>query len=219
MKTKFPVSSSVSLLSVFAAVLVMVAGCATTGREKAADTGEALIKAAGRIANSSALIDQTVAALNELVDHPRPDLRPQFEAFKASLNRLVPAVQDVEDTTANMQSLGADYFKKWDTDLATINNEDLRNRGEARKAVVNARFAAIGAEYANLKTAYAPFMSDMRDVEKYLSTDLTPGGVATIKPTADKANRNAGPLRDSIAKLSAEFSATGVAWVPDKQAK
>jgi imidazolonepropionase-like amidohydrolase len=57
--------------------------------------------------------------------------------------------------------------------------------------------------------AYTP-----RDVQKYLATDLTAAGLATIKDVAAKATRDAAPLKSSLAKLSEEFKALGVSMSP-----
>jgi hypothetical protein len=57
-------------------------------------------------------------------------------------------------------------------------------------------------------------MSDLRDVQKYLSTDLTAGGLGAVKGAATKANQDAIPLRAAVGKLTQEFKAMGVALSP-----
>jgi hypothetical protein len=54
-------------------------------------------------------------------------------------------------------------------------------------------------------------MADLKDVQTYLATDLTAGGIKTVKNEADKANAAAGPLREAIAELVNEFKTLGVA--------
>ena len=54
-------------------------------------------------------------------------------------------------------------------------------------------------------------MSDIKDIRTSLATDLTAGGLASIKSTANKANENVTPLRESLTNLEADFKALGIA--------
>jgi hypothetical protein len=53
-------------------------------------------------------------------------------------------------------------------------------------------------------------MSDIKDIRTALSTDLTAGGLASVKGLASQANDAAKPLRESLIRLSAEFRKLGV---------
>ena len=68
----------------------------------------------------------------------------------------------------------------------------------------------MSQQYDQSRTAFQPFLSDLRDVQKFLSTDLTAGGLAAIKDTAAKATQDAAPLKQSLARLSDEFRSLGL---------
>ncbi len=191
-----------------------IAGCASTGNDKAASTASALTKSSDYIAKGNALIDQTLASLNDLVSNPQPDLRKQFKAFNSSVDKLNSTASDVAGKAAEMKSQGAAYFKKWDGEASKMQNEDIRNRSEARKNEVASKFGRISQSYDETKTAFAPFMADLRDVQKFLSTDLTAGGLAAIKDVAAKANKDAVPLKGALGKLSDEFKGLGLSMSP-----
>jgi hypothetical protein len=53
-------------------------------------------------------------------------------------------------------------------------------------------------------------MSDLRDVQNYLNTDLTAGGLAAIKDVAAKSASDAIPLKESMGKLSEAFKSLGL---------
>ena len=113
-----------------------------------------------------------------------------------------------------MKSRGAAYFEQWSQDLATIQNENIRSRSETRQQEVASRFQEIASSYTEVKTAFQPFISDLRDVQRFLSTDLTPGGLAAARKIAAKATVDAVPIRASLAKLAGEFREMGVALTP-----
>ncbi|MEI9960888.1 MAG: hypothetical protein WDM76_07060 [Limisphaerales bacterium] len=69
-------------LFTFATVVALAAGCATTGNDKAASTAKSLAESSNMIVKGNALIDQTLADLNDLVSNPNPDLHKQFVALQ-----------------------------------------------------------------------------------------------------------------------------------------
>jgi hypothetical protein len=186
-----------------------IAGCATTGYEKADSTATTLSESSDMVAKGNVLIDETLANLNDLVSHPGPDLHKQFNAFNNSVNELGLTARDVTVKSERMRVQGAAYFKNWDNEMAKIKNEDIRQRSEARKNEVSAHFDRITQLYEETKAAFVPYMSDLRDVQKFLSVDLTSGGLSAIKGVVAKATEHAAPLKESMGKLSGEFKDLG----------
>jgi hypothetical protein len=206
MKTKKLILSLFTL----ATAVVLATGCASTGNDKAASTSKSLTKSSHMIVKANTLIDQTLAKMNDLVSNPKPDLRKQFDAFNSSVNDLGSTDLAVACQAKEMKAKGADYFENWDKETAQIRNEDIRQRSEARQHEVAANFARISQQYDETKTAFEPFMSGLRDVQKFLGTDLTAGGLVAVKDIAAKANRDAAPVKESLARLSEEFKGLGI---------
>ncbi len=187
----------------------LISGCATTGYEKGNSTANTLSASSHMVAKANVLIDETLANLNDLVSHPGPDLHKQFNAFNNSVNELGMTSRDVTVKSDRMKLQGAAYFKNWDDEAAMIKNEDIRKRSVARKNEVSAQFDRITKLYEETKAAFDPYMSDLRDVQKYLSLDLTSGGLLSIKDAVTKATEHAAPLKEAIGKLSGEFKDLG----------
>lgn len=200
-------------LSVSLASLVLLAGgCASNGyNRKAADTSSSLQKAAHDVRLGNGQIDAALFALSGLVNSPDADLKPQFNKFTAAVEKLETLSADIGKQAADMQASGADYFRSWDEELAKINNEDIRYRSTSRKNAVAARFERVRVTYVQTKSAFVPFLSDLKDIRTALATDLTPGGIASVKTIANQAGDNVPPLRESLGNLEAEFKALGVA--------
>jgi outer membrane murein-binding lipoprotein Lpp len=189
----------------------ILAGCSSpTGYQKGARAATAINAAADDITQTSAQVERTIVALNDLVKRPQPDLRPQFRTFTAAVDNLDSIARRVSNQADNMRSRGAAYFDQWSQDLATIQNEDIRSRSQARQKEVAARFQAVAANYDQAKAGLQPFLSDLRDVQRFLATDLTPGGIGAVEKFAAKANDDAVPLRKSLDSLADEFREMGV---------
>ena len=198
-------------LTIAASLALAFAGCASSGYQKGTKTAENIQDAANRIAALPGRIDQTLAALNDLVEKPQADLRPQFKTFSSQLTDMESEAQDIADARRNMAENGKEFFAKWDESLAKIQNEDIKARSQSRKAEVTQKLQDIKMRYTEAEVSFKPFLASLKDVQTSLSVDLTPGGVSAMKGTAAKATQNAGPLKDSISKLAAEFKALGVA--------
>lgn len=193
-----------------AALTAALVGCKSAGYESGNKTAASIQKAADQIGALPGQINTTLASLSDLVEKPQPDLRPQFKQFSSNLSRVESTARDIGNARKAMAERGDAFFAKWDEQLAQIKNEDIKARSQSRKEEVQQKLMAIKGSYAEAETAFKPFIEDLKDTQKYLSTDLTPAGVEAIKDTVAKAKKDAEPLNKSIAKLADDFKALGV---------
>src|SRR5690242_9548130 len=82
--------------SLCALALLAMCGCASTNYKRADTASESLHRASMDIQVESRTIDLTLAALDDLVNRPAPDLKPQFVHYSAELDRLVAASKRAE---------------------------------------------------------------------------------------------------------------------------
>jgi hypothetical protein len=197
--------------NVFAVALTagLVTGCASANYNKSADTATTLDKSSAMIAKSRSQINDSLAALNDLVSNPQPDLRKQYDTFDATVDALDSTSKDIASENEAMKKEGAAYFKEWDKEIATIQNEDIRSRSETRRSEVAVRFNRASEQYDETRNAFLPYMSDLRDVQKFLSNDLTSGGLVAIKDVTAKASTDAVPVKESLTRLSEQLKGLG----------
>ena len=191
------------------AISLLLAGCGTCGFDKANCTSDSLQKDAKAIDQSNLQLDAVVVTLTDLMNNPGPDMKPQFKNFSSAVDKLESSANEVNRQVGAMQVQGAEYFQKWDEELAKIHNEDIRTRSADRKTLVAARFAKVKASYVQAKTNFDPFMSDLKDIRTALATDLTSAGLVSVKGVVIKANNDATPLHESLSNLAAGFKELG----------
>ena len=209
MKKSMIVSRKLYLLPGIAAV-ALLAGCASGNYQKGAAAGAGLQASADKIDKGSGLIDAAIASLNDLVNNPG-ELPAQFKKFGAAVGDLESTAKDVSSKVTAMSQEGNAYFTAWDQQLAQIQNEDIKSRSANRKADVQKKFAAIKKSYEEASGEFKPFMSDLKDIQTALATDLTPGGLDAIKSSASRATRRAGTVKTTLGKLAGQFRDLGVA--------
>jgi Protein of unknown function (DUF2959) len=196
---------------VLAALLGGAAGCKSgSNYETANDTATGLQASADRVTMTQGQVDSTLESLNDLVNSPT-NLPVQYVKFSDSVNNLQSSAKDVDARVKAMRAKGNDYFKEWDAQSAQIKNEDIKSRSEARKQEMQERFTKIKMSYTQVSDAYHPFMSNLKDIQTALGTDLTVGGVTAVKGAAEKANQDAVPLKKSVDGLAAELKDLGAA--------
>jgi hypothetical protein len=196
------------VIPVFAATLL--AGCTSANYQKGSATGAGLQDSADRMHQGAVKIDTTLTNLNDMVNNPG-DLAAQFKKYTASVADLESSAKNVEGKVASMRGKGNEYFNAWDAQTAQIKNEDIKQRSAARKAEMQHKFTDIRMNYTKATEQFKPFLADLKDIQTALATDLTVGGVNSIKGAADKANKDAVPLKATIEDLAGQFKDLGVA--------
>jgi len=204
MKFMSPITATVLALA--------VVGCTSSkSYDKGAKTATSLNESASLIQSGQGQLDKTMASLNDLVNNPgAPDLRTKYSKFSSDVDNLGTTATKIKDRVDTMQKNGAEYMARWDQDIAQIKNEDIAKRSADRKKEVTQDLADLKDKYAEASDAFKPVMADLRDVQSYLGTDLTPAGTAAVKDTANKAIKNSADLKQKVNELVAKFQELGL---------
>jgi len=205
-----------SLKSLFThlALALVLTGCVSKSYDKGSATATALQTSADAAAQTSTRVTDVLGALNTLTFKAQGDLRTQYDAFVGATTGLNSAMETLNGSVAELHAKADVYFENWTNQTALIQNESLRQNSAVRKADVSGKLEEVLADYARFKTAFKPFNSDLADIRTYLGTDLTTGGLATIKEVVQKTKVDALPLRDAIKDLQASFSSLSTAISP-----
>ncbi len=193
--------------------LAMLSGCATAN-DKGVATSAALSSTAGAVAETSTSVTGVLGALNNLTFKSAGDLRKQYDAFVSASKTLDSSIANLDSKVASLKAKASDYLNNWTNQTSMIQSEELRKRSAERKDEVSARISEVEASYQGVKNSLTPFTSDLKDIQTYLGTDLTAGGLDTIKDIVSKTKVDAVPLRDSIKKLQGSFTSLSAALSP-----
>jgi hypothetical protein len=188
---------------------IWLGGCSTTGYDRGDAAARSLQTAATEVQTQTRALDTTMAALNDLVNKPASDLKPQFHWYSISLDRLIDSAERTEGTAKVMKKRNAEYFEEWDKQLAAMNYEYVRRSSEARRTEVTSQLETINQHYQESTEVVQPLIAYLIDIRKALSADLTPGGLAAVKNVAANAEENAGKVKTVLAKLVDDLTTSG----------
>lgn len=197
-----------------ATALAVLAGCASKSFDKGTATANATQSAAVAVSQTSTKVTDVLGALNDLTFKSQGDLRKQYDTFVAATANLNKSIETLGTKVASMRDAAAAYSANWSNQLALINGTELRQKSLDRMTEVTTHLKDMDASYLEVKNSLSPFMTDLKDIQTFLGTDLTAGGLATVKDVVSKTKVDAVPLRDSIKKLGTNFSSLGASLSP-----
>ena len=141
-------------------------------------------------ARTTEQLKATLSALNALTAQKKGDLRPAYNAFCAEVPKTEAAAAHTRTSVQWMAGDGLKYFKDWQKTIDGIANDSLRKKAQKRMDAVKKSYDKVEASLVQAGEKFRPFLSDLTDIQKFLATDVTAGGVKAIKSTVSSANWN-----------------------------
>jgi len=198
--------SVVAIVSAFVSVL----GCAsdsgekTAGKQRAGAAVSGLKETRAELMSGKAQIDKTVAAMNALRDG-QGQLPTEFATFNAELKKTEAQAAKTRARAADMRARSSEYQSKWRQEVGKIDDPALRAAANARAEKVRERYDGIAAKAGEARAAYEPFMKQLKNVQTYLSNDLTPAGVQSAGDVFDRATADGKTVGEKIDAVIAEL--------------
>ena len=168
---------------------------AEAGQEKlAAD----LAKTSQEVGRTRDQLQSTIDVLTKLVGQKSGDLKPAFEAYRAEVVKTKKVAEATTATAVEMQKQSDAYFGEWQKEISGVSNASLRKKGQKRMDAVKKNYTEAAKSLETAAGKFAPFLSDLADIDKILTNDLTAGGIKAIKSTVSSAKFNMTNVRRSI---------------------
>jgi hypothetical protein len=178
--------------------ITFLSGCATTGMERSEKTGTTMMVVEQDIQQAVVQVDATRASLEDLIRPGQSDVKMSFEKYSANVDKMDSLGKRLFEHADKMSAQGKDYFEEWRKQGNTYTNSQIQALSEQRRSDLSMVFAKIPEASVGVKGAFKAYMSDNREIRTYLSNDLTPKGVETITPIAQKAVQDGDNLKESV---------------------
>jgi hypothetical protein len=172
------------------AVAVALTGCggsSSSGHQRAAGVGGSLLKDKADMVKLKDLVTQTTTTLNDLIGDPQRDLKPQYKAFSSAVNKVDSMAKKTRERSVAIQASLDKYVDAWRDEVVTIQDVTLKEQALDRVAQAKESFKRLYGELNAFKEALAPYVGSLKDIQRYLDTDLTPAGLKTVQAMAAKA--------------------------------
>lgn len=192
--------SSRLLLAASASALLLLASCQTSGHQRVNATSARL----DELRTSLEALDEEVAAVADslaaVVEKASEDPKPAFEQFGKDVKTVERSYERTRGRLAQAEQEAAKLFDEWTRNAAMISDPDIRALSEKRRDELKEALDDVVSEMQDAVAELESFVSTSRDLQTYLSQDLTPQGIRAIADKSralGKASRSiAGQLED-----------------------
>ena len=180
------------------AAFLFLDGCATTGMDRSVKTSNSIQEVDGDIRKIIVQSDVTATSLDALVKAGQPDLKKSFDSYSDNLAKLDSQGKQVLKHVEEMKARKTEYFAEWEKQGDAYTNPKIRELSEERRNKLAEIYAQVHTAGGGIKIAYLAYLSDQKEIQRYLSNDLTPKGVEAIAPVANKTVQDLDGLRTSL---------------------
>lgn len=175
------------LASAVMAMTLVVSGCAMTGIDRSEKAGSTMTDVEKNLNEMITQVDITNASLEELINPNQSNSKKAFKAYSKNVNKIEKQGENLIKQSEEMNALGKDYFEEWRKSGTGYDNSQIQALSEQRRADLTADFARISEASIGVRGSIKSYISNNKDIQTYLSNDLTPMGIQSISPVAKKA--------------------------------
>lgn len=143
-------------------------------------------------------LNVTGASLDELMRQGQPDVKKAFNAFTENISKLESMQKDIAKHADEMKARGKDYFEEWQKEGNSYKNLQIQALSEQRRTELGEVYGRIAENSIGVRDAFKAYVSDSKEIQNYLSNDLTAKGIEAIAPLAKKVVNNGENLRLAI---------------------
>lgn len=192
-------NTSPAFLAVLAlGTVAFLGGCSSTGVDRSTSTSNSIKDVDAEIRKVIVQLDITGVSLDALVKDGNPDLRKSFDTYSANLAKLDAEGQRMIKRSDEMKSHSKEYFEEWEKQGDAFVNPTIRELTEERRVTLANLYAQVPAASTGVRGSYLDCMTDMKEIQKHLSNDLTPKGVASVADVARQCVKNREALQASF---------------------
>jgi len=187
--------SSVFFTTLLLGAVTCLTGCATTGMERATKSTNSMQTVEGDYKKASLQIDATRASLENLIEPVQVDVKKAYKGYAENVDKMEKLGKQLDMHTDQMRTRGNDYFVEWES---SYTNPEIRELSERRRIELREVYAKIPEASIGVKGALKAYLTDVREIQKYLANDLTPQGIAAISPIAQRSATDGDNLKETI---------------------
>lgn len=203
-------------LGVATAQLITATTASAAGYKLADKVGASIAEFRDEIVTIKKDVDITLAALDKVVTTAVTDPRSAFKDFDKAVPRIEDSAKKAKKRAEDIKARGRAYFQAWEKELGTVNNAEIRKLAEERKAKLQVTFDGIRTSMEPVRDQFNTWLADLKDLQKYLSNDLTIGGIDAAKELIGKAKTEGHGVQQSMDKVIGELNTIVATLTPAK---
>jgi predicted phage-related endonuclease len=188
--------------------LLLFYGCATTNLDRAEKTTDAMDLVERDINRISVQLKETEASLDNLLNTKEIEMQAAFEAYQEDVDKIINLKKHLRQHADRMRKAGSTYFTEWEIEGETYANPELRDVSTKRRKELHEKFNQIADNSGKINRELDAYINHIKEVEDYLSKDLSPDALNAVTPTVKNIDVNGKLLKQSISDMQLALSTT-----------
>src|SRR5688572_7593607 len=193
--------------------LALLAGCKSTGADKVDQTSTRLEQFKTAVGSLKGQLGSTADSLANVVESGASDPKPAYKEYNKQVGAISSSVAKARGHLEKAQTEGARLFEEWNKRLETITDADIRASSEKRRNDLQAALAGVAEKTAPAMAGLDSFVASAKDLDTYLSQDLTPAGIDAISgkskdlsKLAQSTSEDLDDVIEEVAEVAAKFA-------------
>ncbi len=190
------------LISVLLLVCFVTVSCRSTyyavweklGREKRDLLRGNVEKARNEQKNASEEFKDALAQLKGLTKFDGGKLEKAYNQFKDQYDTCVARADAVRSRIRKIETIAADLFAEWETELNSISNESLRAQSRETLRDTKQKYESLHASMKKAEQSMDPVLTQFRDYVLYLKHNLNAQAIGSLKGEAAQIELEIGKL-------------------------
>jgi hypothetical protein len=199
-----------------AGLFLASANGAAAGYKLADKVGNGIADFRDEIVDVKKAVDATMASLDKIVATASTDPRKAFKEFDKNVPRIDDAAAKARKRAEDMKEKGKKYFETWEKDLGGVSDPDVRKLAEERKTKLQETFGNIKTTMEPARDEFNSWLSHLKDLQKYLSQDLTIGGIDAAKDLIAKSKKEGVDVQQMLDRVIGELNTVVATITPAK---
>ena len=196
----------------------LLCGCATTGYQHASEVRSAIGEARAVMVNMQRELDATATAVQNLASNDVTNLQAPYQVFSRAVDDLSNQLEKLSPRIQSIRERGDSYVQAWQEDLGSYQSLDIRANSAARRNEVLESFRKLNTELQAAEASLHPVLMSLKDMQLYLSTDLTASGVTSIQQQFGRISTQIADAQQRLQSLVADLDRVSTELSPVKPA-
>jgi hypothetical protein len=190
--------SAAFLFAMLLLAVISIAGCSSTGIQRSEKATTTMQTVDNDIKLAVVQLDATGESLNELTKPDQSDVRKAFDLYTDNVSKIEAMEKDFAKHADEMKARGKEYFEEWQKEGNEYKNPQIKKLSEQRRTELSDIYAGIAQSSIGVKDAFIAYVSDVKEIQSYLSNDLTSKGIEAIAPLSQKVVNDGANLKYTI---------------------
>jgi seryl-tRNA synthetase len=208
--------------SIAAATLILALASPATGASptsRADKTAKNMLKMESALTQGAAQLDSIIASLNSLSTAQGGDLVSAYNKFSKQVEEMNSTAKKVKSKAEKAKAQREDYLKAWKKDQNKIQNEQLKQASESRRAELEPFIKQISEGLTSASQNFTPLLQNLNDLNLFLGNDLSTHGFASAQDLISECNQSTELVKQDVEKANQGLRNLAASITPGGTAK